>query len=97
MAQRKGQTGNPKGRPKGVPNRITSELREWVQQLIDNNREKLEADFDKLEPTERWRIVEKLMQYTVPKMQAVEAKIDLNRLTDEQLDNMINELHEKLK
>ena len=96
MPLAKGKTNNPKGRPKGTPDKVTTELRQWVQQLIDDNRERLARDFDTLDPAERWRIVEKLMQYTVPKMQAVEAKIGLNRMTDEQLDTMINELHAKI-
>ena len=37
-------------------------------------------------------MLEKLMSYVVPKMQSVEAKIDLNRLSDEQLDDVISEL-----
>lgn len=40
MAQKKGQTGNPKGRPKGKPNKVTSELKSWIQQIIDGNRGK---------------------------------------------------------
>jgi len=82
MAQRKGQTGNLKGRPKGSPNKVTSDLREWVRLLIDDNRKQLEKDLLALEPKARWIVVEKLMQYTIPKMQSVEAKIDFDKLSD---------------
>lgn len=96
MAQQKGKTGNPNGRPKGTPNKVTSEMKSWIQQLIDGNRKQLEKDLKALDPAERWRVVEKLMSYVVPKMQSVEAKIDYTRLTDEQLDLLIDKLSNNL-
>lgn len=91
----KGKTNNPNGRPKGKPNKVTGEVREWIKAIIEKQRPQLEKDLKALEPAERWRIVEKLMQYVVPKMQAIEANIDFNRLTDEQLDKLAGELLEK--
>ena len=93
----KGKTNNPNGRPKGKPNKTTAEMRLWVEKLINSNRKQLEADLRVLKPAERWNIIEKLMQYTVPKIQSVNAKLDLNSLTDEQLAFVITELLEKLK
>jgi len=92
MGQKKGQTGNPKGRPKGAVNKVTADLRGWVTLLIDNNREQLEKDLKALEPRERWTVIERLMSYTIPKMQSVEAKIDYSQLSDEQLDRIINQI-----
>ena len=42
-------------------------------------------------------ILEKFMQYTTPKMQSIDAKIDIERLTEGQLDHLINELTKDLE
>jgi hypothetical protein len=92
MAQKRGQTGNPNGRPLGTPNKVTTEIKTWLSGLLDKNRRQIESDLKQLEPKDRLVILERLMQYTVPKMQAMQAQIDINRLSDEQLDMVINEL-----
>ena len=97
MAQPKGKTGNPNGRPKGTPNKVTSEVKTWLAELIDKNRKQIEKDLKALEPKDRILIFEKLLSYVVPKMQSVEAKINLENLSDEQLNQVINELTKEIK
>lgn len=67
-------------------------MKDWIQQLIDGSRTQLEADLQALDPRERWMVVEKLMGYTLPKMSSVEANVDLTRLSDDQLNRLIDEL-----
>ena len=88
----KGKTNNPNGRPKGSKNKVTTEVRDWISKVIDKQRPQLEKDLKLLEPAERWRIVEKLMSYVVPKMQAVEANVNLNKLSDEDLDKLASNI-----
>ena len=89
MGLHKGQTNNPAGRPKGRPNKITAGLRTRINDFLNKNWDTLQNDFDKLEPKERLQFYEKLLQYGLPKLQSTEITQELDRLTDEQLDYMV--------
>ena len=79
----KGHTNNPNGRPKGKPNKITQDVRGWLSAVIDKNRKQMERDLKALEPKDRLQMLEKLMQYVVPKQQAVSTEIDFTKLSDD--------------
>lgn len=64
----KGRLG---GRSVGTPNKVTSSVRGWIQQIIDGNRAQFEADLEALEPVDRVKVISNLLQYIVPKVQAV--------------------------
>lgn len=88
----KGHTNNPNGRPKGSPNKITSELKEWLKELLEGNRDQIKADLQAIEPEERVRLLFSLLPYIIPKQQAVSAKMETEIpiiLIDDGLDGVL--------
>lgn len=63
------------GRSAGTPNKTTSELRNIIQSFLDKNVEELQKNFDLLEPKDKLSFIEKMLQYSLPKMNSV--KMDL--------------------
>lgn len=97
----KGRLG---GRTKGTPNKVSGTVKEWLQAVIDNNRERFEDDLDDLEPGERVRVISNLLQYVTPKMQSaspeelLEAEYQkLSELLDIAPDEVVNEIVERVK
>lgn len=59
---------------KGTPNKVTTTIREFIAEIIDDNREQIKKDLRALEPKERLQILERLMAYVTPKVQAVDKR-----------------------
>lgn len=91
--------GSPKtgGRKKGSPNKITLPLREFITNFLTDNQHVIKADFKRLTPFQRIQIFERLTKYSLPMLQSVDAKIETDKLTDEQLALMINQIQMNLK
>ncbi|MCL2726833.1 MAG: hypothetical protein FWD56_00445 [Bacteroidales bacterium] len=84
------------GRVRGTPNKVGADLRAWIAKLLDDNRRVIAKDLKALEPYQRLSILTKLIDHVLPRQQAIEAKIDLNKLTDYQLDAIITEITKDL-
>lgn len=92
------------GRSKGTPNKTTSTVKEWLTKLIDKNRRQIEDDLTRLDPADRVRVFASLLNYLIPKQQAVsvEAAIqaeynEMEKLLREAPDTAIDKIAEKLK
>lgn len=83
MRQKNDGRGRLGGRAKGTPNKTTATVKDWLASLIDKNREQVEADLQALDPKDRLQMLERLMQYVVPKQQATQTDVTLkNACTD---------------
>ena len=92
MKGRKKGTQKTGGRQLGTPNKITSSTRQLIQDIIDNNLNTLNDDIKKLSPKDRINAITGLLPYIMPKQQSTTATLAIERLGDEQ----INELAEQI-
>lgn len=92
MGLHKNQSNNLKGRPKGRPNKATAELRERIKNFLDGNFETVQNDFQSLDPVQKLSFYEKLIKYVIPVQNSNELKIDFEKMSDSELNELINRL-----
>ena len=71
MAAPKGQIKQG-GRIKGTPNKENKSIRDAFQLLVENNIEKLQADFKALKEVERIKYTIELAKFCLPTLKAIE-------------------------
>ena len=88
----KGHTNNPKGRPAGKPNKVTADLRQRITTFLEDQWQTLETEFSGLEAKDKLVFFERLLQYSLPKLQATTLTTNLESLSEDQLNYIINSL-----
>ena len=97
MPYQKGQSGNVNGKPKGAKNKLGLELREMIGDFLAENFEKIKEDFHSLTPRERSKLYCDLLQYGLPRLQAINLDMEFEDMTEEQLDEIIERLKQSAK
>jgi hypothetical protein len=92
MPFKKGESGNIAGRPVGTPNKSTSNLRDWITDFLEENKDKVREDWLLLEPKDRIVLFEKLLKYSLPTLQSTTLSTEFESMTDSELDRLISEL-----
>jgi hypothetical protein len=89
---KKGESGNRKGRPQGTPNKVNHEIRERINDFLDNNFELIQNDLLELESKERVKFYIDLLQFGLPKLKQVELTNDPDAISHEDLDLILTML-----
>lgn len=67
--------GNP-GRQKGTPNRVSQKVKDAIVGFLEDNMDKIQADFDKLSPAQRLNFVAEVLPYATPKLSNVQSEVE---------------------
>lgn len=79
MRYKKGESGNPNGRPKGSKNKTNESIKTWLLQFINDHREELVEGWSDLDPSDKFRYFSVLLNYVLPKQQAMKADVTTER------------------
>ena len=75
------------GRQKNVPNKFTSETRQLIQAFLNDNWDEVQTLYNDLKPYQKLQFIERMLKFVIP------APLnELERLSDEQLDELIKKL-----
>jgi hypothetical protein len=97
MPFKKGESGNPTGKPPGAKNKIGIQLRETISNFLINNFDVIQKDFKKLQPKDRAKLYCDLLQYGLPRLQAISNEFQFEKLTDDQLTEVIETLKQTIE
>jgi hypothetical protein len=63
-----------------------------INNFLESNFGKVVEDFENLNPKDRTKLYCELLQYGLPKLQSVEMESQLERLPDDQIDEIIKRI-----
>lgn len=92
MKYKTGQSGNPNGRPKGSKNKTGGELRERIISFLSDEFENVQTSFSELQPREKVKLYCDLLQYGLPKLQAISLDAQIEGMTEEQIDELFERI-----
>ena len=70
------------GRKKGTPNKSTSDLKQWLSGVLNDNRNQFEKDLKTLLPEDRIRLLSGLFNYVIPKQQSLSIEEQIQNETE---------------
>jgi hypothetical protein len=92
MGLRKGMTNNKQGKPKGAVNKLNKDMRQTIADFLTDHWSEVEKEFSKLKGRDKVNFYRDLLQYSIPKMQAVAVEMEFGQLSEENIDRIIDKL-----
>ncbi len=93
----KGKSGNPAGKKAGTKNKAGAKVKEIIEGILTEpaNAERLKTEFASLKGRDFVKAYTELAPYVIPKMN--HNSVDLERLTDEQVDELYDKIINSLQ
>ena len=66
------------GRCSGTPNKITRDLKETINNFLNNNIDSLQDNFNKLDAKDKINFIERLLRYSIPRIADNSITLDAN-------------------
>lgn len=63
------------GREKGTPNKITADMKAWIAEILNDGRGRFMDSLNNLESSEYVRVYMGLLNYVIPKRQAISGEV----------------------
>ena len=95
MPYKTGQSGNPNGRKKGVGNKLAVSLKSELSNFLNEKVMELPAIWLKLSPRDKAQFLKDLLPFFLQKLQAISVEVEFEKLSDEQLEILCNQLIKK--
>lgn len=80
------------GRESGTPNKLTFDMREALKTILEKEIKILPQLLEKMNPEKRADLLSRLLPFVTPKMQNIALENEFDRLPDDQLDYIIEQL-----
>lgn len=77
------------GRQKGALNKVNNDLRQSITDFLQSNFDAVIKDWKKMESRDKLAFYKDLLKYAVPTLQSTDMKIDFDKMTDSQLNTVI--------
>ena len=84
------------GRKAGTPNKVTTDLRQRISNLIEKNFDRIESDFNKLDSEKRLIVLERYLKYCLPPLQTMNIQAEIKTQLETMDERQLNELAEKI-
>lgn len=81
---------------RGIPNGSTAEMKDFLTALVTGQQSKIETELGKLKGKDYLIAVMKIMEYVVPKQRQIEQIIDVSRLSDAEVDRLLDQALNRL-
>ena len=77
------------GRPKGSKNKITEDIREKFEMLVNNNLEQLDDDLKSMKPRDRVRAIIELSRFVLPTLKSTSIEETNSNFKPVQITGMV--------